>query len=82
MQQLTDGFMPVEIVRTIGTPTETRRLVEAGFWLPKDDGYVFHEFEQRQPTRVQVEAEREAARDRQRRARDAARAKRERKSSS
>ena len=77
MQQLTDGFVPTHMARTFGTATEARRLCDAGLWVEKDDGYLFHEWDQRQPSRVQVEADREAARERQRRAREAAKAKRE-----
>lgn len=76
-QQLTDGFVPTPIARQLGTRGEARRLVEAGLWIEKDDGYLFHEFEQRNPTRVQVLAEREANRLRQEKGRARAKVKRE-----
>lgn len=76
MQQLTDGWVPLTILRQLGSRAEARRLVDAGLWVEKDDGYQFHEWEQRQPTRVQVEADREAARERQKKAREAAAKKR------
>jgi hypothetical protein len=60
MQQLTDGFIPGHIARQLGTRTEARRLVAAGLWDEKDDGYVFHEWDQRQPSRTKVMADREA----------------------
>lgn len=74
MQQLTDGFVPTNVARTLGTANEARRLVKAGLWLEHDGGYLFHQFtgEGRQRARIDVEAEREAARERQRRAREAA----------
>lgn len=78
MQQLTDGFVPRHIARTLGSNAEAKRLVEAGLWVEKDDGYIFHEWADRQPSRVQVEADREAAKERQRKAREAARSRRDR----
>lgn len=77
MQQLSDGFIPLHVARQLGTKTEARRLVEAGLWIEKDDGYQFHEWHQRQPSRVQIEADRQATRERQRRAREAARLRRD-----
>lgn len=70
MQQLSDGFIPTQVVHTIGTRSQARRLVDVGLWIAKDDGYQFHEWEQRQPSRVQVHADREAAAERQRKARE------------
>lgn len=77
MQQLTDGFVPTHVARTMGTPAEARRLVEAGLWHQEDDGYRFHQWEGRQPSRAKVEADRHAATERQRKARDAAKSRRE-----
>lgn len=79
MQQLSDGFVPNHVARQLGTNTEARRLVDVGLWFEKDDGYEFHEWDQRQPSRIQVEADRAASRERQRKARDAARSRRNRK---
>lgn len=77
MQQLTDGFIPTHVARQLGTRAEAKRLVDAGLWVEKDDGYLFHEWEQRQPSRAQVHADREAAAERQRKAREAAKKKRQ-----
>lgn len=77
MQTLSDGFIPTKVARQLGTQREADRLVAAGLWDEKDDGYVFHEWVQRQPSRVQILADREAATERQRRAREAAKARRE-----
>lgn len=77
MQQLTDGFVPSHVARQLGTAKEAARLVEVGLWIDQGDGYLFHEWSGRQPSRVQVEAEREAARERQRKAREAARSRRD-----
>lgn len=72
MQQLTDGWIPQHVARTLGTQVEARRLVDARLWVEKSDGYQFHEWVQRQPSRVRLEADREAAKQRQQRAREAA----------
>lgn len=76
MQQLTDGFVPNHVARQLGTRAEAKRLCDCGLWVEKDGGYLFHEWEQRQPSRAQVHADREAAAERQRKAREAAKAKR------
>lgn len=76
MKHLTDGYVPEWVARQYGTPSQIKRLVEVGLWARKDDGYVFHEWDQRQPSRARVEADRAAATARQARARarrDAAR---------
>lgn len=70
MQQLTDGFVPAVIARQLGTRAEARKLVEVGLWIDKDDGYQFHQWHPRQPTRLQVLAERDSASERQRAARE------------
>jgi hypothetical protein len=77
MQTLTDGFVPTAVARQLGSRREAQRLVDVGLWDLKDDGYVFHEWEQRQPSRLQLNAERESARIRQQRGREAARRRRE-----
>lgn len=70
MQALTDGEIPHEIAKMLGTTADAKRLVKAGLWVPKDEGYVFHEWAGRQRSRVRVEADREAARQRQERFRN------------
>lgn len=77
MQMLTDGWIPIQVVTQLGTRAEARRLVSAGLWDEKDDGFQFHEWAQRQPTRVQVLADREAAAERKRKSREKRRAEQE-----
>lgn len=77
MQQLTDGFIPEHVELQMARRQDAQRLINAGLWIPKDDGYVFHQWQPRQPSRAKVEADREAAAERQRRARAAARRSRE-----
>lgn len=60
MQQLTDGFVPNHVARQLGSPGDARRLCESGLWVQKDDGYEFHEWDQRQPSRAKVQADRAA----------------------
>jgi hypothetical protein len=64
-QQHTDGRVPHHIAAALGTRTEIRRLVEVGLWIEKDDGYQFHQFEERNPLRAQVMAAREDTKRRQ-----------------
>jgi hypothetical protein len=57
-QQLTDGFVPTDMARSLGTPAQARRLTDSGLWLPAGDGYAFHQWDERQPTKEEVEARR------------------------
>jgi hypothetical protein len=63
---LTDGFVPDEIARSLGSKAEADRLVRAGLWEQWPGGYWFHEWGERQPTKASVMAERIEARDRMR----------------
>lgn len=69
---LTEGFVPTGIARQLGTTGEAKKLTTTGLWVAKDNGYEFHQWDQRQQTRVQIEASREKARERQRRLRERA----------
>jgi hypothetical protein len=71
MQQLTDGFVPSHIARQLGSRADCRRLCDVGLWDEKDgDGYVFHEWDQRQPSRAKVMSDREANAERLRKWRE------------
>ena len=72
MQMLTDGRIPAAICRQLGTESQAKKLVEAGLWETTKDGWRFHGWDERQPSRASVEAERLSARERQARARQAA----------
>jgi hypothetical protein len=76
MQTLSDGYIPDVIALQLGTRAQADRLVKVGLWDRLTKGYGFHEWEQRQPSKSQVEADRHAAAERQKRAREAAKAKR------
>lgn len=71
-QQLTDGFVPDDVVTTMGRRSDAQKLVDAGLWIRVEGGYQFHQWSERQPSRESVEADRAAAKERQRRAREAA----------
>jgi hypothetical protein len=73
-QHLTEGSVSADIARTLGSRAEAVRLVDAGLWVPDGTGYLFHDWDQIQPTKETVLADREAAKLRQRRAREKARA--------
>lgn len=67
-QQLMDGHVPRDIVATLGTEAQAKRLVSAGLWTVVEGGYQFHQWseDKRNPTRDEVlkkrarEAERKA----------------------
>ena len=60
MQMLSDGFVPTQVAGQLGTQREAGRLVFANLWVETDDGYRFHEWDQRQPSRIALHAAREA----------------------
>lgn len=67
-QQLTDGRVPEDMIRTLGgTAADAQRLVDAGLWERDRGGFVFHEWAEsgRNWTRAQVESRRKADRRRQ-----------------
>lgn len=65
-QQLMDGFVPDHMATTLGTRGQAQRLVAAGLWEAVQGGYRFHEWADRQPSKVSVEAERASAANRMR----------------
>ena len=71
-RELSDGVVPAYVLDEIGaTPKLRQALVKARLWLDHPEGgVVFHDWQKYQPTREQVEEEREKARERQRRHRE------------
>lgn len=62
---LTDGAVTGKaIARLGGSPALCEELVAAGLWLVIPDGYQFKDWDDYQPLKDDVEAEREAARER------------------
>jgi hypothetical protein len=81
--QLTDGWLPEDMAPGLSRnwKKQAAKLVEVGLWKPEqrngEAGWRFHDWEVYQPTRIQVLADREAAAERQRRARDKAKQRRD-----
>lgn len=72
-QHMTDGYVPIEVVQLFGATAQLAdRLVEAGLWHTKDDGYEFNDWLEFQPSREKVISEREAGRQRVAKARERA----------
>ncbi|WP_371053673.1 hypothetical protein [Rhodococcus gordoniae] len=68
---LTEGALPKHMIGTLGAQNRhARRLVEVGLWEATDVGYQFIDWDDYQPTKQQVEADREANRERQKRFRE------------
>lgn len=71
-QQLTDGFVPLNLLATLGAkPKDAQALVDAGMWLKVSGGYRFHDWGEYQPSRESVETKRSEARERMQRVREA-----------
>ena len=69
-RQLTDGYVSRAISLTICTRSIIKRLISTGLWLPVKGGYQMHDYLKYNPSREQVLAERKAAAQRQRDARN------------
>jgi hypothetical protein len=65
-QQLTDGFIPLPIIQVLtgGDIALADTLVDVGLWYHEPDGYRFKDWDEYQPVKDKVLAEREAAKER------------------
>jgi hypothetical protein len=72
-QQLTDGFVADHMVAAMDGKRLAPVLVAVGLWTKVEGGYQFHEWEQANPTREQVENERATARERMQKLRSGSR---------
>ncbi len=83
MAYKTDGWVPAWYLESWGKTglTAARKLVEEGLWDEVVDGpepgWRFHDWDDYQPSSDEIERDREAARVRQRRSREARRKARE-----
>lgn len=69
-KQLTDGYLAKHMLEEIGgSPRLASTLVEVGLWEVSEDGYQYHDWADYNPTREEVESERESARERMKRVR-------------
>lgn len=82
-QHLTEGVVAGVVAQLYGTAPQVRKLVASGLWhaaghacprcpQPAEGDYVMHDFLVYNPTKSATEAKREAATERQKRARDRA----------
>lgn len=72
-----DGKLPAHVLEDFGIPSKAADdLVMAGLWELSDDGYLVHDYLTYNPSGEQVAADRAAAAERQRRARERAKASR------
>ena len=69
-QHLTDGFVPSGVVFLYGNVELASVLVESQLWVPVTGGWRMHDYLTYNPSKVQVQADREAAAKRQRDARE------------
>lgn len=52
--QLSDGFVPDSVLKTMGKPSEIRALIEAGLWHKEADGIRFDDWFGDQPSAEEV----------------------------
>ena len=63
---LTDGVIPRNVLALLqATDDDATELVSAGLWLHHVNGYLFHDWNEYQPTRAKVSAERRKNKERQ-----------------
>lgn len=60
-KELTGGFIPTNIARTLGTSAQAKSLVTVGLWVKVEGGYLFHDWDKHQ---MSVEEIRERRRKR------------------
>lgn len=70
--ELTDGRIPPSALPTVLHDAGVGRravdlVVDSGLWIPNGSGYVIHDYADMNPTRADVEADRQEWRERQRR---------------
>lgn len=68
-RNLTDGHIPTAVAKKQGWSKRASELVRAGLWEKEEGGHSIHDYLDYNPSRAQVEAEREAARRRMNRRR-------------
>jgi hypothetical protein len=55
MQTLSDGFIPDAVISALGTHGQAEKLVEAGLWDRLPTGYAFHQWDDRNPSKEDVQ---------------------------
>ena len=75
MKYLTEGFVSSDALRKLGgRRAQVDALVRSGLWIEVQGGHQFHQWSDRQATKAKVLADRAAAAERQKRAREKAKA--------
>lgn len=73
-----DGVVPSYVLDDLGIPPKVAvDLVTAGLWEATDDGYLVHDYPDYNPSKEQVDRDRAAAAERQRRGREKQRSRRD-----
>src|SRR5690606_26792979 len=71
-QHETDGKLPAKMIAAFGiTNRDAQAPVDSGLWKKTAAGWAFHDWSKFQPTKAQKNADRKAAAERMRRAREA-----------
>ena len=65
-QHLTDGEIAAPVLRLLGEADAAAELVRVGLWIDQPGGWKFHDWDEYQITKADVEADRAAARERMR----------------
>ncbi|SBN64431.1 hypothetical protein GA0004736_3391 [Curtobacterium sp. 9128] len=74
MHHLTDGHIPAFALPLLrAKPRFVNELVAVSLWIPDEAAYRFHDWSRYQPTRQQIESDRDAAAERKRRSREKSR---------
>lgn len=55
-RELTGGFIPKDIARSLGAPSQAKALVSAGLWLLVEGGYLFHDWDKHQMSVEEMKA--------------------------
>ena len=64
---LTDGFIPMDIVRSMGRRADIERAITARLWVPTDEGMLMPDYLDYNPSRGDVERRRKDDSERKRR---------------
>jgi general stress protein YciG len=55
-RELTGGFIPKHVARSLGSSAQAKALVSAGLWLLVEGGYMFHDWDKHQMSVEEIQA--------------------------
>lgn len=58
-QQITEGYIPKDIAKAMGTPAQIKKLLDVALWTEDKSGYRFHQWGERQMSKEEIEARRQ-----------------------